>query len=114
MRLYTSVATGSRVKKTGFFIFNGIKNKEKSIFYTKYNCWSLGKEEKQNTQKKNFYKPTKLGGTPWDFSFLKIISIIIILITKQVTTISNHLNHLDAMFDFRDRFNENSLKNRVA
>ncbi len=44
VRLYTSAATGSRVKKTGFFIFNGIKNKEKSIFYTKYNCWSLGKK----------------------------------------------------------------------
>lgn len=29
VRLYTSAATGSRVKKTGFFIFNGIKNKRK-------------------------------------------------------------------------------------
>lgn len=35
VRLYTSAATGSRVKKTGFFIFNGIKNKEKSIFFYK-------------------------------------------------------------------------------
>lgn len=64
VRLYTSAATGSRVKKTGFFIFNGIKNKEKSIFYTKYNCWSLGK--------KNIYKPIKLGGTQWDFHFCKL------------------------------------------
>lgn len=65
VRLYTSAATGSRVKKTGFFFFfNSIKNKERFIFYIKYNCWSLGKT--------NIYKPIKLGGTPWDFHFCKL------------------------------------------
>lgn len=54
----------SKENRLFFFFFNSIKNKERFIFYIKYNCWSLGKT--------NIYKPIKLGGTPWDFHFCKL------------------------------------------